>query len=348
MKDLNNLDTERQSWADFCRVISIYGVVVIHSCGASFYQYGKIPLCEWLQSVFLDSLVRCSVPLFVMLSGALILGRNQDGCGIDRDIKQIFRRTIRILVPLLMWSIVYLVHLSRNGVMVHFWSIFSIPAMYHLWFAYMMIGIYLILPILRCLFAGMRTSSAFLIYFVLLWMLVTSLPVYLPIPLLSIMQQSSLLGYGGYFLLGAVIASFPRFPLSNLIWLAVFVSGVVLTFLVTWHLSVKAGGAVETGFLYFSPNVVISSVAAFVLFSRIRQQGRWAKWFEYLSNCSFVVYFVHVLVLEFVRCSDKVVTFSQHVPTALTILLVSLVTFLLSLMIASLLRFIPGATRVFG
>lgn len=339
---------DRLYWADLCRVSSIYGVVLIHSCGASFYQFGNITVFAWLQSVALDSLVRCSVPLFVMLSGALIFGGNRDGIKAVEDIQEIPRRTLRIAVPLLVWSIVYLWHLARGGVQVNLASILAVPAMYHLWFAYMIVGIYLLLPILRPIFVALRNSPALQAYFFLAWLIVTSLPVYWPFPLLSLLQQGSLFGYGGYFLLGALIVTRLHVPLSSIFWVCIFILGVVVTVLVTWYQSARAGAPVETGFLYFAPNVVMASVSAFVLFSRMRIGERWAGFLRYLSDHSFIVYFVHVLVLEYVRYSATMAAVSEHLPIGLTILLVSLTTFALSLVVSSLVRLFPGAARVFG
>lgn len=338
---------ERHGWLDLCRVVAIYGVVLIHSCGISFYQYGVIPLSSWVQSVFLDSLVRCSVPLFVMLSGALILSRKTDRNQEANEVIQIARRSLRVVVPLIAWSVVYQMHLSYNGVQIQFESVFVKPVMYHLWFAYMIVGIYLILPILRPVFAGLLRSPALLGYFFLLWLVVNSLPIYWPISLLSLLQQENLFGYGGYFLLGAVIVSRPRVPMSTSIWVAIFALAVAITVMIVWYQSARAGAPIETGFMYFSPNVLVSSIAAFVLFSRIRIGPRWATAFRHLSNCSFVIYFVHVLVLEHVRYSAVAMQMSEYLPVGFTILLVSFATFTLSLFI-SVIRLIPGVARVSG
>jgi surface polysaccharide O-acyltransferase-like enzyme len=161
------------------------------------------------------------------------------------------------------------------------------------------------------------------------------------------LQLESLFGYGGFFLLGAVIASRPRVPMSTLAWAGIFATGIATTVIVIWYQSSQAGAPVETGFMYFSPNVVMSSIAAFVLFSRLHIGPRLATAFKHVSNCSFVIYFVHVLVLEYVRYSSFITKLSEYLPVGITILLVSLLTFIFSLVI-SLVRFIPGVARVSG
>ncbi len=94
----------RATWADLCRVVAIYGVILIHSCGATFYSFGKIPLSDWLAANALDSLARVSVPLFVMLSGAMLL---KPGAPITA-LSALPRRVSKVLIPLVVWSLLYL------------------------------------------------------------------------------------------------------------------------------------------------------------------------------------------------------------------------------------------------
>lgn len=337
----------RLEWADLCRCVAIYGVILLHSCGAPFYQYGEIPLYDWLSANFLDSLVRCSVPIFVMLSGALILRRER----VDRDVffPQVRRRVIKVLVPLVVWSGIFLLYLSyHSGVEFNLLSIFTKPAMYHLWFVYMIIGLYLLVPLFQILFENIVGRRDLLLYIFLIWFVITCLPVYVPLPILSVIQQSSFFGYGGYFLIGGVIAFRDRDGLPTRTWFLLFLVSVIATFLITWYLSWRASAPVETGYLYFSPNVMISSVSAFVLFTRIKVSAPVAKLSRWVSCCSFFVYFVHVLVLQSVRYSSFISGVGQHAPVFVKILAISFATFVISLTIASIVRLVPVAHRVFG
>lgn len=291
----------------------MFGVVLLHSCGASFYQYGKIPLESWLSANFLDSLVRCSVPLFVMISGALLL---RPGAQPVTFFK-LGRRIVKVLVPLLVWSVIYLLFVSYHGGMPVDWlSILKQSAMYHLWFVYMIIGIYIFFPVFQVLFEAIHTRRHLQLYLLGIWLVVTCLPVYWPLPLLSVLQQASFFGYGGYFLMGAVVASSPtdRIPIS--IWLLIFLISVSVTFGFTWRFSEQAGAPIEKAYLYFSPNVFVSVVAAFTLISRARLSAGVAKSLQWISERSFLIYFVHVLALEFVRYSSFVSAVSRHSPHA--------------------------------
>jgi len=342
----NNLyggSAEHIVWADLCRAVAIYGIILIHSCGAAFYQYGKIPLSDWLAANFLDSLVRCTVPLFVMLSGTLNL-RHEGG-----SLQKVRHRIIRVLLPLLVWSGIYLMYVSHNsGLRVDWLSVFSKEAMYHLWFVYMIIGIYLFLPLFQTLFDAIRSRLDFQIYFFSLWFVISCIPVYWPLPLLSLLQQNSFFGFGGYFLIGGIVASTNRDRISTLTWSLLFLLGVLTTFGITWYLSWQAEAPVVKGYLYLSPNVLISSIAAFVLFTRIRLSVATAKLMKFISERCFFIFFVHVLVLEYVRYSDFIASVNQHAPMFITIIVISTITFVTSLMMSSFVKLIPGAQRFLG
>ena len=332
-------------WINLCRVVAIYGVVLIHTCGAFFYQYGAIPLIDWLSANFLDSLMRCTVPLFVMLSGALLL---KPGAQLVPPFK-LAQRISKVLFPLIVWSFIYLLHVSRHSeVPVNWLSILKQPAMYHLWFVYMIIGIYIFIPVFQAIFETIRNKRNFQLYLLGIWLVVTCLPVYWPLPILTLLQQNSFFGYGGYFLIGAVIASSPKDRIPTAIWILIFVISVLVTFGLTWRFSEQARAPIEKAYLYFSLNVFVSAIAAFVLFKLVKVPKCYTKSLQWVSDRSFLIYFVHVLVLEYVRYSNLVSVLSQHVPVFLTILIISIATFIISLMIAAVIRVIPGSQRVFG
>ena len=333
---------KRASWADLCRVVAIFGVVLIHACGAAaLYQYGKIPQVDWLSANFLDSLVRCSAPLFVMLSGALLLKPGDKPV----TIRQIARRINKVLFPLLTWNVAFLLYVSYyTGMPINWLSMLGKPPMYHLWFVYMIIGIYILLPVLQAIFDLVRDRRDLQAYLLVIWFVVTCLPTYWPIPLLALLQQSSLLGYGGYFIIGGVVASSNRNQVATLAWFLIYALGVAVTFLLTLHFSEQANAAVETAYAYFSPNVAITAIAAFVLFTRARVSDHIAKYLQWAGDKTFLVFFMHVAFIKPVSAAISII----NLPMFASILLIAFCTFAISLVIAAGIRLIPGSRRIFG
>lgn len=332
-----------QAWANLCRVMAIFGVVLIHACGAKLHRFGKIPRGDWLAANALDSLVSCSVPLFVMLSGALLLQRNQPPV----TLHALRQRVMRVLVPLIVWSVAYLGYMSYyTRVPIDWWSVLRQPAMYHLWFLYMILGLYLLLPILQAVFRAVVDRMDLQLYLLVLWVLVTCVPVHTNLPLLGLLQQTSLFGYGGYFLAGALIADRAgRGGASTLVFGAIYIAAVAAVFVLTWRASQQAGQLVETFYSYFSLNVAVASLAAFFLLTRFNPAGRAAAGLRWMSDLAFLVFLMHVVVLERV---EQLVQKLAPLPAALGILLNAGITFMVCLALASCLRVLPKSRAVLG
>jgi surface polysaccharide O-acyltransferase-like enzyme len=335
----------RLTWADFCSVCAIFGVIVIHASVQLLSPRGKIPLDEWLVSAnIVDSMVRCSVPIFVMLSGALILKRDVQKI----TLSEVWRRVLKVLVPLFSWSVAYLFYISYyTGGAVDFLSILVKPSMYHLWFVYMIIGVYILSPLYQVMFNSMLNNGMLKFYLLGLWFLVCSVPVYFSISALNLLGLNGLFAFGGYFLLGGIIAS-SEIKVPSVVLVLVFVLSVFATALLTFFYSSSAGILVERAYQYFSPNVVLSSVVVFILFSRAKVSPRMAKVSHWVGDRSFIVFFVHIVFLGKLSDSAFFQELSRMIPVPSTIMLLSVVTFLISLTLASLIRLIPKSRMFLG
>lgn len=340
----NQIDLNRKAWADLCRVAAIFGIVVIHACGANFYQFGKIPTPDWLSINLLDSLVRCSVPLFVMLSGALLLSPQ----ATPASPLQIIGRIRKVAIPLLTWNVAYLLYVSHfTGQPIDWLSMFRQVPMYHLWFVYMIIGLYLLLPVLQAVFAAIIKRPDLQRYLLALWVLVTCVPLYYPLPILTLIQQTSLLGYAGYFLMGGIVANVHPRSGKTFFWMLAYLVAVFVTFWLTWRFSDAAQSVDERAYIYFSPNVVFASLASFIIFTRVQIGGRVAKALNWISDRAFLIFFMHVVVLE--RVQNHFFALGLHpIPIAIQTVLVSALTFLLCLGVACLLRLLPKSRVLLG
>ena len=336
-------DMNRKTWADLCRVAATFGVVVVHACGANFYQFGKIPASDWLSINLLDSLVRCAVPLFVMLSGALLLCPQ----ATLATPWQIIGRVRKVAIPLLMWNVAYLLYVSHYTKEDIDWLIMlrQVP-MYHLWFVYMIAGLYLLMPLLQAVFAAIEKRPDVQRYLLTMWIVVTCVPIYFPLPILNLLQQTNLLGYAGYFLMGGVIANVHQRSGKTLVWALLYCAAVFVTFWLTWRFSVAAQSVDERAYLYFSPNVVFASLASFILFTRIQVSRHLSVALHWISDRSFLIFFMHVVVLE--RVQTSVVASGVQMPIIIQTVLVAAFTFLLCLGIASLIRLLPKSRALLG
>lgn len=143
----------RDSNLDTLRVAAAFAVVLLHVCAGVVNAGPTEHASGWWLADVIESATRWCVPVFVMVSGALLLGRP-----ISSPREFYRRRGARLLVPLLAWSAVYAAlsaYLSRDLE----WTTVARAIMtevpyYHLWYLYMLVGLYLVVPFLRAFVAS--------------------------------------------------------------------------------------------------------------------------------------------------------------------------------------------------
>lgn len=162
-------------WMGWLRVIAMLLVCVCHA-GDPLSAFGTPSEKVWIE--IYGSFVRPCVPLFVMLTGALLLPTREDFGGIFR------RRVMRVVWPFLVWNAVYAalpwalhalgiatdtiqrvffpfaapLHTDAPSIVrTFFLSLFQFNQYaVQLWYVYLLVGLYLFMPILS---AWLRTAT---------------------------------------------------------------------------------------------------------------------------------------------------------------------------------------------
>ena len=139
------MEKRREIWIDWLRVAACFMVFVVHAT-EPFYLGGDGSLIldktDAFWSSFFDTLVRSCVPLFVIASSYLQFPTRYSTMEFFK------RRAVRILIPFILWTLVYAlvwgepVENFKNLVLNFNYSAG------HLWFVYMLLGIYLLMPVL--------------------------------------------------------------------------------------------------------------------------------------------------------------------------------------------------------
>ena len=144
MKD-NMTKIFREVWVDWRRVIACFMVFVVHST-EPFYLGGQGSLIltesDAFWSSFFDSLVRSCVPLFVIASSYLQFPVRYPTCEFFK------RRAVRILIPFAIWTAVYAFVWGEPADNFRNLLLNFNYSAGHLWFVYMLIGVYLLMPML--------------------------------------------------------------------------------------------------------------------------------------------------------------------------------------------------------
>ena len=135
----------REVWIDWMRVAACLMVMTVHAT-EPFYLGGEGALIlsrtDAFWSAFFDSLVRCCVPLFLVASSFLQFPLHYPTGEFLR------RRAVRILIPFAVWTLVYALAWGQPVQNLKDLLLNFNYAAGHLWFVYMLVGIYLLMPLL--------------------------------------------------------------------------------------------------------------------------------------------------------------------------------------------------------
>lgn len=338
----------RQWYLDIARIVSMAAVVMIHTA-AQYWHTFDVTSADWMACNVYDGMARWGVPVFVMISGALFLSPKK-----EQGLRKLYGKNIlRIVTLILFWGFVYAI--TDRSYDLHIEADFReffrrvLLGHYHMWFLYMIVGLYVATPLLRCITASRQTTLYFLILgFVLnlVLPLLQSAPIIAPLSAQLMIQLP--LGYSFYYVLGYWLSTV-RIP-KAVSWglYGAGVASVVLIAVLTARASVAAGSAVGTWYDNFSLPVAICAAAVFVAarqaFGSLEPSKKGGRAILFLSSCTLGIYMVHVLVLDTLQ---KTGFDTASFNPALAIPAVWAVTVTISLAITCLLRKIPFVNTYF-
>ena len=93
---------EKEYSFDVLRVIAMIMVIIIHVSNVYTRSFNFIDSNSYLVSLIFNTISRVSVPIFFMISGALLLDRKF-------DFKKYKKRIFRIILLIVVWDILYLI-----------------------------------------------------------------------------------------------------------------------------------------------------------------------------------------------------------------------------------------------
>lgn len=336
---------------DLLRILACFSVVMLHSA-AHFWYDRPVTDATWIVLNSYDAVSRYGVPIFVMLSGALFLKP-----GKQTDIKKLFTHNIlRLLVVYLFWSCFYAgVTMFEFGVNGGIKEIIRrcLVAKYHLWFLPMLIGIYLLVPLLQVLVNGAkkRDLEYFLGLFLVLQILGETVKaifwrtdelVYLK----DTFRVELVCGYVGYFLLGYYLHNF-EVPSKWRKW--IYGAGVVGAFcniLFSNLISQDAGTSKTDIYDSFSVFTFAIAIALFVWFQNVTSKKRYSeksgKVIREMSACTLGIYMMHICFMEH---TNRLISVESPLMALLVVPVYALCAMVLCGMITWILRRIPIVGR---
>lgn len=292
-------------WLDVVRFVAMFTVVCCH-CTDPFNFYpgtppniGEIKL--W--GAIYGALLRPCVPLFVMITGALLLP-------VRGEISVFYKKRIpRVLWPFLVWSVIYNLfpwitgvlgikpevildffpysgeEVMRQSLPVSLDYIAQIPFNFsivdvHMWYIYLLIGLYLYLPVFSAWVE--KASDKAKLWFLGAWAVTLLLPYYNQFVAQYLWGTCSwnafgmlyyFAGFNGYLLLGHYLRNLD-WSLGKIlaIGLPMFVIGYAVTFFGFRYITALpefSDEMLELFFTYCSLNVVMMTIPVFMLCKKV-------------------------------------------------------------------------------
>ncbi|WP_158828565.1 acyltransferase [Mucilaginibacter lacusdianchii] len=298
----------RTGWIDNIRVIATIAVIAVHvSTPPVFTMYhpnGADNTAWWIGNAF-DSLFRFCVPLFVMITGGLLLPQQ---IGFTAFLK---KRLTRILLPFVFWSLIYIGYNLALNIRDHGFGVFHyLPswvfaqivqgAAPHLWYIYMIVGIYLFIPIVKPWVT--QASNKAILFFLGIWLMVTIVTQQQLVKLDSPLDLRYFSGYMGYLILGYYLSD--RLAITSKVRAVaalMLIAGYVITLAGTFFITKSNGHFLHTFYEYLTFNVILTSAGAFILikgYTSYSGNSLYTKLRDVISRYGYGIYLGHLLVLN--------------------------------------------------
>ena len=240
--------SKRIFYLDALRALAILAVIAVHVYAVTrahvLMDFATGPSLRWLFSQFTGNNLRIGVDLFLMLAGALSLGR-------DWTVREFLGKRIpRIVWPFIFWGLVmgtiavvlsyyfgyhFIGYFDINSIINFFCGVFmsTSPGFLSYWFFWMILGTYLIMPVFNKWLLDSDLSEAE--YFLLFWLITClfdfTLNIKFPIRLTYFVSPIGLV-IAGYYLRNTrrIILNNPYFDLALTVFSAILIMVLVTNF----------------------------------------------------------------------------------------------------------------------
>lgn len=337
------MQSDRSSNYDFLRIICTIAVILIHV--SSSYKNAYIDISELGKLYKNDLFITCvynliprfAVPCFVMLSGAFTLAEDRNVDYVSFYVKKIRK----IGIPVFLFSCGYFIYtliglcIDRGGNWKNLCTagmrFFKGNPFYHMWYMYMMIGVYFLAPFVVLVKMNVSERNFTKIScMIIVWASISS---WTSEYLLSWDLGRSFL-YLGYFAMGYIVRKRTIYKKNNFLGIFLILSGILAELSVVYvqYASISSGIPEynETYSLIVpqSPWIVWTSIIIFYGFSLLNMNHNFVK----LSSYTFYIYLFHAGVWDVIRRVIKHTKyeFGSTLAIPFNVIVVFLISYLLS------------------
>lgn len=300
---------QRELEFDILRLIATVAVIATHVCGSQIHTL-SVTSSDFIWLNIIQSAITWDVPIFVMISGRFFLDPEK-----KKSLRTLYQKSIKhLVIAFLIWSAIYTGYYILMGRVdndnVFMWKEYIyefVTGPYHLWYIFMIVGLYVASPILR----KITEEKQLMEYFIILFLVAQFLQQYgTRLPLIGVIVTAILgktyfhiaLGYAGYFVLGYYLYKY-GVPSKLEKWIYTLTILLIVFSCVGTSLDSLHGGELNE-FLstYQTPNIIIESCGIYVFFikhvAKIQFSNIAKKGLALFGRWGLGIYLSHALMLE--------------------------------------------------
>lgn len=334
--NIRNTGVEHIVWLDVARLVAMITLVCCHCANPFNWVPADSPVAGDVKfwGGIWGAMLRHSVPFFVMITGALLLPVRGEATVFYR------KRISRVFWPFAIWSVVFCLFPWLLGVFgfgpdvvqsffpyagddfltqtlaASLHNILMLPFNFstiglHMWYIYMLIGLYLYMPVLSCWVE--RATDRAKLWFLIAWGVASLLPYYARFVSPTVWGTCSwnsfgmlyyFAGYNGYLVLGHYLRNRTwSLRQALLIGLPIFIAGYCITFFGREYMLAQPGCTEDMAELFWtnnSLNVIMMTVPLFMACKLISvSSNRLRRLLANLTLCGYGIYMIHYFFIGY-------------------------------------------------
>lgn len=347
----------RTIYLDLLRIIACYSVIIIHTAAVHWYKT-DVNSFEWSVFNFYDAISRWAVPAFAMISGALLLNPSY-----SINIQKLYKKNIlKMIISYFCWSLIYVLWTYRKD----FFSkpitpmiVAFIQGHYHMWYIPMVIGLYMITPIVKEIVKNSHITKYYLLISFFACILIPSCKDIFKVYIDSFPKVETinaiysainklwnnfyfnfLTGFVFYFVLGHYLNQ-TEIKLKHK-RLSYFLGLLSVLFTIFYSLFIARIRQTPYGYYgYFAISTMVFTVAIFLFIKDLMAKHPFShtQFLKVLSNDTLGIYYIHVLILEIITRIFKITPLSFQPLFSIPILAFIIMVF--GFLVTELLKRVP-------